>query len=308
MKEKWKEWLCIVLTSILLPCILTLLISGTSENAGDKKSGATIEFEDGEKMDMDEFLIYMTAGQIGLDSEEETLKAQAVIARTNLVRQLNGAKNAEIKDLNLVYLSPEKFDNSFGEAKRDKVRKQLKKIVNETDSMVMTYDGEYIEALYHGVSIGSTVSAEEIYGQARPYLVAVDSSQDVEAEDYMTLSIYSPMEVLSKLNEKGKAKTQTSDTIFSALKVEDKTKSGYVKCVAVGQDKVTGEEWKEMFHLNSSNFYLEERDGQLRMITLGKGHGVGMSQYGADYLAKQGWSWEKILKKYYPGISIVSYE
>lgn len=303
-KEVWKERVCILLTSLFLPCILTLLISGTSETAGRKDAGILIELEDGKMVDLEEFLLYMIAGQISLDAPEEVLKAQCVIARTNLMRELKGAKKGVAKELNVSYLTPEKFENSFGEIKKEEIRKKLNKIIAATQPYVMTYEGDYIEALYHYVSIGTTVSAEEVFGKGRPYLIAVESSQDVEAEQYMTLSLWSGRDLLAKLQGVGIGKDKTTDTIFSALKIMEKTKNGYVKWIGIGEEKITGDEWKRLFGLNSTHFFLEEQDGQLRMIVLGKGHGVGLSQYGAIRMAEEGSSWKEILMKYYPGILI----
>lgn len=304
MKKIWKEWLCVFLTSLLLPCVLTLLISGTNGNAGRNNSGILIELENGESIDREEFLIYMVAGQVDLNSHEEMLKAQSVIARTNLMRELDGKSEAAAKDLDLVYLTPERFENSFGETKRNEVVKKLSQIIGQTYPYVLTYEEKCIEALYHSVSTGRTVSAEEIFGMGRPYLIAVDSSQDVEAEDYMTLSSWTGRDLLAKLQGIGIGKEQTSDTVFSSLKIAQKTKNGYVKKVAVGEEQVSGDEWKKLFGLNSSHFYLEEQDGQLRMIVLGKGHGVGLSQYGANQMAEEGAGWKDILMKYYPGASL----
>ena len=306
-KEKVKEWICIVLTSIMIPCVLTLLISGTSERAGWKDSGIIIEFENGEKVDMEEFLIYMVAGQIDLNSSKELLKVQSVIARTNLMRELNGSCEAKSKELNVTYLPKEKLFGNLGEAKKEEVMKKMNQVVRETSGYVLTYENEYIEALYHSISTGITVSAEEMFGKARPYLIAVDSSQDVEAEEYMTLSPWTGKELLAKLQGIGLGKAYNTDNIFSALKISEKTKNGYVKKVAVGEEQISGDEWKKLFGLNSTHFYLEEQDGLLRMIVVGKGHGVGLSQYGAEILAKEGWNWQDILMKYYPGALLEKY-
>jgi len=303
-KEKWKEWLCLILTSLLLPCILTLLISGTSKTSGGKTSGIQIAMEDGTTIDMEEFLVYALAGQIDLDAPLEALKAQCVIARTNLMRELNGAKSKKADEISLTYLTPSKFENSFGETKKEEVIKKLTRVVAATFPYVITYDGEYIEALYHYVSTGTTVSSEEMFGKGRPYLIAVESSRDVESEEYMTLSAWTGKELLSKLQGMGIGKDKTTDTIFSALKISEKTKNGYVKEVTIGKERMSGEEWKSLFGLNSTHFYLEEQDGQLRMIVLGKGHGVGLSQYGAIGMAKEGKKWREILLKYYPGAEV----
>ena len=303
MEERWKEWLCIFVTTLFLPGMITLLISGTEKKENTPVSGITIEYDNGEKVDMEEFLLYMVAGQISLDSEKEALKAQAVIGRTNLLRELNGKTEAKASELSVTYLSPEKFNSSFGERSREETLKKIKQAVEETYGQAMVYEGNYIEALYHQVSIGTTVSAKEYFCKDRPYLAAVESSQDVESEEYMTMKTQTAEEVLQILQKEGKAQLSTKDNILSSLKVLEKTENGYVKTVAVGTETLSGDEWKNLFGLNSTNFYLEEYEDHLRTIVLGKGHGVGMSQYGANALAKEGWDYKAILEKYYPGIS-----
>lgn len=304
LNENMIEWIFILFTTLLLPCFLTLLIAGTEAKENEKQSGILLEYESGEKVDMEDFLPYMIAGEIDLNYEEETLKAQAVIARTNLMRELNGKKKKKIKNLSLTYLTPEKFESSMGEKVREKIWYKLKKAVKSTYGQTLTYEDNYIEALYHAVSIGMTVSAEEIFGKARPYLISVPSSQDVESEDYMSVTEWTKEEILHLLNGQNKALNATTENIISFLQVTEKTTNGYVKEIRIGEEKMTGDEWKELFGLNSTNFYLEEYNGKLRMITLGKGHGIGMSQYGANCMALEKADYRTILKKYYPGTTL----
>lgn len=303
MKEQGKEWLCIIAATFFLPAMITLLLSGTVKEE-ENPSGICIVTEQGEKMDMEEFLLYMIAGQIDLDAEKETLKAQAVIGRTNLLRELSGKKEISEKELSVAYLSPEKFANSFGDRSREETKKKIQQAIDATQGQSLVYDDQYIEALYHPISIGTTISSEEYFGKERPYLIPVESSQDVEAEEYMTAKNWSVEEVLSLLQKEGKAQGIKKDQLLDEIKIEEKTENGYVKLVKVGTETISGENWKNIFQLNSTNFYLEIQEDTLRMIVLGKGHGIGMSQFGANELAKEGWSYEDILKKYYPGVSI----
>lgn len=308
MKEKMIEWMFLLFTTLLVPCFITLIISGTEKRQEELFSGILLEYENGQIVDMEEFLPYMIAGEISLDYEEETLKAQAVVARTNLMRELNGKKEAKVTDLSLNYLTPEKFEASLGEKTKYNMMNKLKRAVKDTYSQVLTYQNSYIEALYHPVSIGNTVSAEEIFGKTRPYLVAVTSSQDVESEQYMTIKEIPLLEALHILQGENIAKELTEDTLYSFLQVEEKTENGYVKQIAVGNQKITGDRFKEIFQLNSTNFYLEEKEGSLRMIVLGKGHGIGLSQFGANVMAKEKKGYKEILKKYYPGTKIQKIE
>lgn len=308
MKDKMMEWIFLLVTTLLVPCFITVFIAGTENRQEERKSGITLEYENGQKVDMEDFLPYVIAGEISLDCEKETLKAQAVIARTNLMRELNGKKEEKVSELSLNYLTPEKFEASLGQKTRENILNKLKRAVNDTGGKVITYENTYIEALYHQVSIGTTISAEEIFGKARPYLVSVSSSQDVESEEYMTIKEVTVQDAWKDLQNKNIGKSLTEDTLLQAIKVEDKTESGYVKQVTIGTEKVSGNQWKDIFGLNSTNFYLEEYNGNLRMIVLGKGHGIGLSQYGANKMAQENQSYQEILKYYYPGTEIKTIE
>lgn len=304
MKENMTEWIVLLFTTLLFPCFITLVISGTEKRDRKQMSGIILEYENGEKVDLEEFLPYAIAGEIDLDYEEETLKAQAVIARTNLMRQIGEKSEVKLSELNVSYLTPEKFESSFGEKAKEKMLYKLQKVVSNTYGETIQYENECIEALYHEVSMGTTVSAEEVFGKSRPYLIAVTSSQDVEAEDYMVVKEWKPEEVTSLLHSKNKGKSLTKDTVISALKIADKTSNGYVKQVGIGSETMTGDEWKTLFGLSSTNFYLEEYNGLLRIISLGKGHGIGMSQYGANRMALEKGDYKTILQTYYPGTTI----
>lgn len=133
---------------------------------------------------------------------------------------------------------------------------------------MLTYENKYADALYHEVSIGKTVSSEEMYSVAVPYLISVDSSQDVESPDYMDVKVLPYDEVLQKLTKADKsgnlAKTDKSQNIKilkSSLKITKHTENGFVQEITAKDNKWTGEEWKKIFALNSTNFYLENYNG-----------------------------------------------
>ena len=193
------------------------------------------------------------------------------------------------------------------------IKKKLEDASDATFGQVLTYENKYVDALYHEVSIGKTVSSEEIYSVAVPYLISVDSSQDVESPDYMDVKILPYDEVLQKLTKADKsgnlAKTDKSQNIKilkSSLKITKHTENGFVQEITAKDNKWTGEEWKKIFALNSTNFYLENYNGKLRMVTVGKGHDMGMSLYGANALAEKQITAATILSYYYPGTKIVN--
>ena len=302
MKEYIKNGALIIITSLLLPCLITILCTETAYKV-EKSTGMMVELE-GENIEMEEFLIYMVAGQMEITYDLEALKAQAVIARTNLLREADGKKTVKAKKLTVRYLMPEQFEEGMGEKKKAQVLEQLKRAVEQTSGEVLLYENQYIEAMYHAVSIGTTVSSEEIYGVSRPYLCGVPSSQDVESREYMNVSLWTEEELKEKLKEESPGKKADTKGLVKKISVSEKTKNGYVKQVSVAGETISGEKWQEIFSLPSGNFYLEEQEGMLRMITLGKGHGMGLSQYGADCLAKEGWGYREILEKYYPGTEV----
>lgn len=305
MKDRVSGFLAVLMVTFFLPYCFTMIVSGAYREQQEKeKSGINLVDTQGNKMDLEEFLPYMIAGEIDLGCEEETLKAQAVIARTNVMHALKGKKEGKIEDLSLAYLSEADFENSFGEKKRERILAGLKKAVHATAGKALAWDGEYIEALYHKVSIGATVSSEEMYGKPIPYLVAVDSSQDVESEDYMTIKEEEKQRAIELLKTKMKGEGLAADNLLEQLSIEEKTASGFVKKVRVAKEVLSGDDFKEVFELPSTNFYLEEYNGKLRIITLGQGHCMGLSQYGANGMAKDGKKMEEILAWYYPGAKI----
>ncbi|MDO4557113.1 MAG: SpoIID/LytB domain-containing protein [Lachnospiraceae bacterium] len=305
MKDKVTNWAAIFVTTLFLPYCFTMMVSGTYVEQQEKTgSPITLIDEQGEKMDMETFLPYIIAGEIDFDYEEETLKAQAVIARTNLMRALNGKSEEQIKNLSLVYVKPEDFQNSFGEKKRERILNTLRQVVKDTSGQALTWDGQYIDALYHKISIGTTVSSLEMYGKEVPYLTAVESSQDVESEDYMSIKEITKEEAIMQMKTKIKGEQLTVDTLMNQLKIGEKTALGFVKTVQIGTETISGEDLKNLFDLPSVNFYLEEYEGKLRIITLGQGHCMGFSQYGANEMAKEEKGYQEILSYYYPGTKI----
>ena len=222
-------------------------------------------------------------------------------------------QNIRQENLNLDYISMKELEENNGRKAYLEIKKKLEDASDATFGQVLTYENKYADALYHEVSIGKTVSSEEMYSVAVPYLISVDSSQDVESPDYMDVKILPYDEVLQKLTKADKsgnlAKTDKSQNIKrlkSSLKIKKHTDNGFVQEIMAQGNKWTGEEWKKIFGLNSTNFYLENYDGKLRMVTVGKGHDMGMSLYGANALAKKQLSAATILSYYYPGTKVVT--
>lgn len=372
--KKLALYLLFLFGGLLIPTIGTILISGNM-GVADKKMGITVEMENGEKMDGEQFVIGMAASELSYIKEEEALKAWMIVCRTNFVKTASGedsskntgnvtnkaiiekttdtasrvnvvnptsiankltvANSTNIgskqnivnssdiddikkkhlklmqKDLNLDYVSMKELEENNGRKAYLEIKKRLEDASDATFGQVLFYQNKYADALYHEVSIGKTVSSEEIYSVAVPYLISVDSSQDVESPEYMDVKIIPYDEVLQKLTKTDKSgyfektdKNQNIKILKSSLKITKHTANGFVQEITAKDNKWTGEEWKKIFALNSTNFYLENYNGKLRMVTVGKGHDMGMSLYGANILAEKQLTAAMILSYYYPGVEI----
>lgn len=293
--------------ALLIPYVATLAWTGRVEGNLESKepSGKTVLLDRGStlsRVDLEEYLIGVLAVQIPAGYEEETLKAQAVIARTYLCKQMKDGSEVAESALDLDYLEENQMEELWGENRYLEYYKKLRDAVNETRGQVIRYDGELIDPLFHRISAGSTRIGDELH----PYLQAVDASQDVEAEDYMTLTVFTPEEFASCLNSMSDSPELSADRAFSDFQIVEKEQGGYVGAVQAGSKTYTGEEIRAALGLPSSAFTLEEYEGNIRCVTKGQGHGYGFDQYGADCKAKEGAAAADLLKFYYKNIVVNS--
>ncbi|MCD8019381.1 MAG: SpoIID/LytB domain-containing protein [Clostridiales bacterium] len=287
--------------SLLLPGIFTMIMTGRTDG-NQKEMGTKVILEDGESVDGEQFVIGMTATELSYVKEEEAIKAWMIVCRTNFMKAVGDAEEVAVGDLSLDYITKEELENNHGRKAWLAINNQLNEASEETFGQVLYYGDVMIDALYHPVSIGKTIAASEIYSVEVPYLISVDSSQDVESSNYMNVTIMTYKESAKKLQEKGY--DETASSLRKNLAVDEQTENGYVLTVATKKNEWTGEEWKDIFSLPSTNFYLEDYGERLRIVTIGKGHGMGMSLYGANALAEKSLQAETLLSYYYPGTEI----
>ena len=313
MSEKCVVVIGMSLLWLLLPYGITMILTGSAVGKDQiMPSGITVEYEqEGQvhKVDLEEYMIGVLAAEVPADYQFEMYKAQAVIIRTNARKLAGDSQKLLAQDLNMGYLSQEELKNSLGTQRYKEYYEKLKNAIMKTQGETLKYNGQYIDALYHSVSIGKTASAKDVYGKDIPYLESVSSSVDVEAKDYMQMETYNYAQLLEKLGV-DEAAAQANYGInpqnFQAqLAVSEKSEDGYAKKVQIGTRTLSGEDFKNQFGLNSLYFYMENKDDGIRIICLGKGHGLGLSQFGANKMAQQGKNYKKILKHYYKGAEIV---
>lgn len=264
----------------------------------DAKTGAVTE------MKANEYIFGVVAAEMPVLYNDEALKAQAVASYTFACyrRAENKDKEYDLStDFNTdqSFITEEKAREKWGD-KADEYCNKLKNAIEEVKNLAVTYDGKPILAVYHAVSSGKTEDCKNVWGGDYPYLKATASPGDTLAPDYISKATFSEEEVKKKLSEKCVISDEPTD-YFKSLK---RTSSGTVKSAEVCGSTLSGSEIRALFSLRSSNFEVSFKDGEFCFTVYGYGHGVGMSQYGADYMAKQGSDFKEILLHYYSGCKV----
>ena len=173
---------------------------------------------------------------------------------------------------------------------------KVKNAVYSTKGQYLTYNGKYIDALYFSTSNGRTENAENVWSTAYPYLVSVESPWDVGIPSYSGSKSIPMSTIAEKLN--------VPLTSSSQIKILERTVGNRVKTISICDKKYTGVEIRTIFGLKSADFDISTSGNNIVFTTRGYGHGVGMSQYGANLMAKAGYSYRDILKHYYTGVAI----
>ena len=273
-------------------------------------SGLTVSVRgEAKRMELEDYLFGVVAGEMSAGSEIEALKAQAVAART--FTALHMAGGAMCKSGCTVcddpcccqaYLTKEELKAAWG-SKYDEYSARIRRAVNETESVAVVYEGRLISALYHAASGSATESSEEVFAMALPYLVSVESPE--KGEETICVQRFSAAELEERLNSAFPQARLSSPLAVDSLSVLSRTESGRVQRVKVGETEVSGCMLRSALGLRSTAFTLvQDGDGAVFTCT-GYGHGVGMSQLGANEMAKEGADFKRILAHYYTGTELV---
>lgn len=244
---------------------------------------------------------------------EEALRAQAVAAHTYAERQRKRERSSPTEELKGAdfsndtskyqgYFTREQIQKFYGD-KFDENYAKVTAAVDEVLPYILTYKDEPAIAAFHSMSSGKTESAENAWGTAVDYLVPVDSSADVSAPKYLDQKHFS-RESLKYALETAFPGIILGEDMAEWVKVLGTSDSGTVLKAQAGDKKVTGSELRSALALRSACFEVSYPEGEAVFTTRGYGHGVGMSQYGAESMANDGSSWQDILKHYYPGCEI----
>lgn len=261
---------------------------------------------------LEEYVIGVVAAEMPASYEEEALKAQAVAARTYYYYKLKlggcsktGADVCSLSNHCQAYANDEKLHEKWGD-KYSEYYNKIKECVSSTAGEIITYDGAPIEVLYHSSSGGMTEDSQNVFSSARPYLKSVvsENEQTVSTNFYGSETVTT--EKFKTVIEKNGGKISDVNKVSESIGKITRFESGRVNIIIIGGKEFTGKQVRGMFNLNSANFTISVNEDDVIFKTIGYGHGVGMSQTGADAMAKSGSTYKEILTHYYTGVSIVN--
>lgn len=284
MWQKIKQAGCYLIIITLLPYVITVFLNGpdASVSANVEKEAVLVEREDKQiEMSIEEYGIGMLAKEIPITYKEEALKAQAVLVRTAIYKHIKESGSAAA--LTDEFWTTAEMKKQWGAASYSKNYKKLEQAWQDTEGQVLVYGEELANAPFCRLTNGSTRDGGEVLGgDAYPYLKIKDCPLDIESKEQMQTVVLEDM-----------------DAEITALDT-----AGYALSVRVGQETVSGEEFRGTYGLASSCFTLQKYDGKLRVTTRGVGHGLGLSQYTANEMAKDGTDCEEILNYFFEGTQI----
>ncbi|MGN0395778.1 MAG: SpoIID/LytB domain-containing protein [Coprococcus sp.] len=282
-----------------------------------------------ELIDVEEYILYSLAGKVDMNWNDEMLKCMAVIFRTSIYYQM---ENQEIvkadkniineEDLYEIRYSNKEIENIWGSRYNQNMERLCNAVLSTSGETIKCQD-KLIMPVYHRISVGHTVSALELYGVDIPYLQNVDSSVDIEAENFSVAAIYSENRLKKEFsqmdmadiyqkelsnNEEKVNGEKEQDTEYSAeeFKIVEATESGFAKWINVFGNLVDSRTFAEVLQLPSTNVHIDIVDNGYRIISIGEGNSLGLSLYGAAAFAENGMKYRDIIEYYYSDVEITA--
>ena len=298
----------IIIPILLLVYFLTLDFNNNQKEIKEDKIKNVIEEEnfkeklvdvfyggENKNMSIDDYVIGVLACEMPASFNMEALKAGAVVARTFYMFKTNTIPLYVASNNDQCFIS----ENDMHEKWKDNFQKYydiVKEAVLSTSGEFITYDGEVIQSFYFSMSNGYTEDVENVFSESKPYLVSVDSSWEMNLKNYKGDVTFSLEEFKNKLG--------INDNIVIGEIL--KTKSGRVDSIDISGKLFKGTEVRKLFDLRSTDFDIKISEETVNITTRGYGHGVGLSQYGANEMAKLGYNYQDIIKHYYKDVEILT--
>lgn len=266
-------------------------------------------------MGLEEYVMGVVAAEMPVEFGIEALKAQAVAARTFALahmEQYGGQKyksntGANVCDTVQCQVFSNKNDRlkNWPASKGEEYWNKVTEAVRETSGEALMYNGKIIdEPLFFAVSSGKTENSMDVFKDDKPYLKSVYSQGEERAPKFKSALKISCLEFIRKINREYSGAGINLLNIRNQVQIKSRNESGSVKEIKVGKITMTGVKFRSIMGLNSTNFNINFKSNDMEIDCVGYGHGVGMSQWGADAMAKQGKSYKEILKHYYNEIEI----
>lgn len=317
--------LCFILLCFLIPVLFTkkqetkeTISEQTEENKekydyGKYNTIKLLHSENGEveEINLDTYLLGVVSSEMPASFEEEALKAQALVARTyTIYKIINGSKheNADICDNSKccqAWISKEERFEKWNEQDRESNWAKIENAVNSTKGKIVTYEGKPINAFFHSNSGGITDTATAVWGGTNyPYLQAVATSGEDEYSQYKSDLSLTKEEFIAKIKENHND-FKIDFNKENQIEILEYTDGDRIKKIKIGNLELSGVEIRNIFGLKSAKFEISIEEKNINFNVIGYGHGVGMSQTGADSMAKQGKNYEEIIKHYYTDVEIV---
>jgi len=253
---------------------------------------------------LEEYVVGVVGAEMPASFELEALKAQSVASRTYVLKKILNNKNNDYDILdtvnNQVYLDSEELKKKWGDDYTKYINK-IRTAVNETSMEYLEYDGEIIDAMFFSTSNGYTEDSGVIFQKSLPYLKSVESGWDERvASAFNSSTSMSLQEFYERLNIK------YSDTL--SVEILERSKSNRIIKLKINGVEIKGKDIYSKLGLRSYDFTLVQVGSNVNIETKGYGHGVGMSQYGAHGMAKEGYNYKEILKHYYTDTELIKFE
>jgi len=266
-------------------------------------------------INFEEYLKGVIASEMPAEFNIEALKAQSVTSRTYLLYRLKKYPEGQPEHLGApvctgvhcqVWTSKEDLIASHEDGWYEKYWSKIEEAVSSTDGQILTYEGKIIEPLFHSTSGGRTENSEEVFSTAVPYLRSVESPYEGEAPKLHDSVKITVDEFISKIKSVYGNLNISKDNLREKIQLGEVSEGGKIKTIYIDNTEITGREMRSLFNLNSTDFNFIQSGNEIEIVTTGYGHGVGMSQWGADGMADEGYNYREILKHYFTDVEIVS--
>ncbi|GLB59031.1 stage II sporulation protein D [Cytobacillus sp. NCCP-133] len=259
-----------------------------------------------ETVPLEDYIAGVVASEMPAEFEEEALKAQALAARTFIVKQMMSKDSLELPEgalvydtvIHQVYKNDDELKQQWKQDYKWKMEK-VREAVTATRGQILTFDGSPITASFFSTSNGFTENSEAIWPNSVPYLKSVESKWDLQSPKFNGREVFTVQEFEKKLG----VKLPNKSTIGT---VTERTAGQRVAKVDINGKVVSGKDIREKLGLKSTDFTWERKGDTIIINTQGYGHGVGMSQYGANGMASEGKSYKEIVSHYYQGVEIAT--